>query len=114
LDRASNIQQDRVPIHRVAERENVAFANKRNQQQSKSLLEQAASVIGSLISSNSGHCIRCGEGIELNPSKPLCSHCYEKWRQYGNPGFVENFCHNCGEPYETSLARPLCRSCYKS
>jgi hypothetical protein len=115
LDRASNIQQINAPIRRVAERENVAFPNKNSKQQSKSLFKQAASVIGSLISSDNGHCIRCSVELPFDMGKPYCSSCFKKAKYDISEKRVpvESFCLSCGKDNESSIDKPLCYSCYK-
>ena len=57
-------------------------------------------------------CIRCADGIPLDPAKPLCVECYDEWAQWKNPDYEEDFCHNCGKERLTSFAKPLCKSCY--
>ena len=59
-----------------------------------------------------GHCIRCGETIQLNPGAPLCGGCYAVWAEYGNYEYSENFCHVCGQQKDTSRRKPVCRTCY--
>lgn len=60
-----------------------------------------------------GFCIRCGKEIDHNPSKPLCSHCFNTWNEFQNQHYEENFCHTCGEPEKTSMAMPECDPCYR-
>ena len=64
--------------------------------------------------SATGHCIRCGIEIPLNPEKPLCAKDYKNWNRYKDPDYEENYCHLCGEKYDTSMAKPLCRRCWRS
>lgn len=59
-----------------------------------------------------GHCIRCADGIQLNPDRPFCRDCYEEWAQWENEDYEESYCHQCGKERATSFAKPLCRSCY--
>jgi hypothetical protein len=59
-----------------------------------------------------GYCIRCGDRIPFDDYHPLCDDCYDKWSEYGNPGYSEHYCHSCGKSIKTTKARPLCSSCY--
>lgn len=58
-------------------------------------------------------CIRCGNGISLNPFQPMCDKCYKSWSKFGNEDYIENFCHKCKKPLDSSLAKPLCYDCFK-
>jgi phosphatidylserine/phosphatidylglycerophosphate/cardiolipin synthase-like enzyme len=60
-----------------------------------------------------GACIRCHRQIGLDPGKPLCNECYEKWAEWENPDYEEKYCHVCGRQWQTSYARPLCASCFR-
>lgn len=63
---------------------------------------------------NNGTCIRCGEKIRYNESKPLCDKCYSTWSSFGNKDYPEIFCHKCGKQDSWSnitFANPLCQSC---
>jgi phosphatidylserine/phosphatidylglycerophosphate/cardiolipin synthase-like enzyme len=60
-----------------------------------------------------GHCIRCGGGILLNPSKPYCRDDYEEWAEWSNEDYKDSYCHACGDDYPATMARPLCRECYR-
>ena len=62
----------------------------------------------------SGHCIRCGDDIALDPDHPLCASCYKLWAKYKNPDYEEAFCHTCGKEKKTSMAKPLCRPCWEA
>jgi len=62
---------------------------------------------------NSGHCIRCGVKMEVNPSRPLCSKCYSIWAKYSDQEYTEKYCHICGKESKQSYAKPVCYSCYK-
>jgi len=65
-------------------------------------------------SSKQGSCLRCGDGIALNPDRPLCRTCFQEWARYENPDYEENYCHECGRTATTSVARPLCKTCWKA
>ncbi len=62
---------------------------------------------------STGHCIRCGEELELNPSKPYCPEHYAVWVRYSNPDFKDKFCHGCGDDYPATKNKPFCRDCFK-
>lgn len=66
-----------------------------------------------IIAFDEGSCIRCGDDLDFNMSKPLCRDCYGVWKQYADEDYPEKFCHGCGEPKRTSVARPLCHPCFK-
>ena len=44
-----------------------------------------------------GFCIRCGDEINFNINRSLCSDCFESWADWGNEDYPENFCHFSGE-----------------
>lgn len=60
-----------------------------------------------------GFCIRCKEGITLNPGRPYCFKCYKNWNRYKNDEYKEKYCQFCGNEHETSKLDPLCGDCYK-
>ena len=60
-----------------------------------------------------GHCIRCGTGIALDPSRPYCRDCFDVWKQWEDPEYKEKYCHWCGKPTKTTIEYPLCRTCYR-
>lgn len=62
-----------------------------------------------------GTCVRCGRKIGLDPSRPLCDPCYERWAEWQDADYPENYCHACGTVGQpVSYARPLCRKCFRS
>jgi hypothetical protein len=60
-----------------------------------------------------GHCIRCGEELELNPSRPYCAEHYVVWARYSNPDYKDSFCHGCGDEYPATKNKPFCRDCFE-
>jgi hypothetical protein len=74
---------------------------------------RAAQGVAAAVLNPPGTCIRCGEDIDFNPDKPLCSCCYQAWARYKNAEFKEKHCHSCGKPTSTSFSKPLCQLCYK-
>jgi hypothetical protein len=60
-----------------------------------------------------GCCIRCGEGIPFNPSRPYCRGCYAEWAEWENDDYEDDLCHACGDGYPATRARPLCRGCFQ-
>jgi hypothetical protein len=59
----------------------------------------------------SGHCLRCGGRVALQPLAPYCRADYTAWALEANPYHLELFCHGCGERSSTTWTRPLCASC---
>ena len=59
-----------------------------------------------------GHCIRCGDSVEFNPSKPYCPSHYAIWAQFSNRDYEEKFCHKCGARGPSTMGRPLCPKCF--
>ena len=55
-----------------------------------------------------GFCIRCGESIDADPSKPYCYRDYQIWKRYANEAYEENHCHIC----VASHSKQLCSSHY--
>ena len=69
-----------------------------------------------VVGSAEGFCIRCGDGIDINPTdlKPYCTRCFKKWqRSKQTEEYREKHCHLCGKESKTSLIKPACWSCYK-
>jgi ribosomal protein S14 len=62
---------------------------------------------------SSGYCVRCGDTLSFNISKPLCRDCYTEWAEYENEDYEENFCHHCGKEKDVTFAKPVCYNCYK-
>jgi predicted amidophosphoribosyltransferase len=56
--------------------------------------------------------------LGLDPEHPLCGKCFTKWKHYGNPDYLENYCHACGKESgdfaEITIARPLCENCFRN
>lgn len=61
---------------------------------------------------NTGYCIRCGDDIRLDPSRPYCREDYESWAGYGNQNYKDKFCHGCGKKHGATINKPLCSHCY--
>lgn len=78
-------------------------------------LAKASNVKKRFVQAKGGYCIRCGQIIELDLDRPLCSDCYSVWSQWGDEDYVENVCHSCGSDHDhVSKARPECYDCYTS
>ena len=78
--------------------------------------KKAESVANSLVQEEpkGGFCIRCGEPIPYNLSRPYCRRCGSQWKaKGGNPDYRERDgkCHTCGKRASTSKAMPQCNSC---
>lgn len=61
------------------------------------------------------HCIRCGHAIPSTHDYVYCGRCFESWKMYCNPGYVERggHCYICGKECQVSAERPSCSDCYK-
>ena len=61
------------------------------------------------------HCIRCGHAIPSTHDYVYCGRCFESWKMYCNPGYVERsgHCYICGKDCAVSAERPVCSDCYK-
>ena len=59
-----------------------------------------------------GACIRDGEIIAFDLSKPYCGKCFRNWNKYKNRDYEENRCHACGLYGPSSMERPVCLTCY--
>ena len=59
--------------------------------------------------SEKGYCIRTGEQIPFDLTKPYSEKAYQAWSRYKNEDFNEKYCHFSGEPSEgkTSMAKPI-------
>lgn len=57
----------------------------------------------------SGYCIRTGERILFDPSRPFSYYAYQTWAQFENWDYPENYCHRTGRPSNgrTSMANPI-------
>lgn len=62
----------------------------------------------------SGFCIRCASAIPFEPGRPYCKADYDKWAQYKNPDFKDEYCHECGKAFGATMAKPFCSACWKS
>ena len=61
-----------------------------------------------------GVCIRDGQPIEFDLSKPYCGKCFRSWNRYKNREYEEKICHMCGREGEglATMERPICLACY--
>ena len=59
--------------------------------------------------SKNGYCIRTGEQIPFDLTKPYTDKALKSWSRYKNEDFAEKFCHFSGEPSEgkTTMAKPI-------
>ena len=59
--------------------------------------------------SKNGYCIRTGEQIPFDLTKPYTDKAFKSWSRYKNEDFTEKFCHFSGEPSEgkTTMAKPI-------
>jgi len=61
-----------------------------------------------------GYCIRCGDEIAFNPTRPYCRTDYEEWAEWENEDYEDEYCHRCGDPFPATMAKPLCGTCYRA
>lgn len=56
-----------------------------------------------------GYCIRTGVEIPFNTERPLSYNAYQRWVEYGDPDYRENYCHFSGERSsgETTVSKPI-------
>ena len=56
-----------------------------------------------------GFCIRTGEPIEFNLSKPFTEEAFKSWSQWNDGFYKEKYCHFSGESSngETSMFKPV-------
>lgn len=59
----------------------------------------------------SGFCIRTGEPIPFDPTRPFTWQSFQTWNQFSNPDFKEKYCHCCGKNWNTTKRHPLCHEC---
>lgn len=64
------------------------------------------------ISANNGYCIRCHTKILFDIDKPYCYECFQVWKQFENPNYIDKYCHECGKDYNSILLKYLCEECY--
>jgi len=62
-------------------------------------------------STKTGFCVRTGESIPFDVTRPLCDRAYGSWVQFGDGEYPEKYCHYSGEPSfgETCVDRPVLR-----
>lgn len=60
---------------------------------------------------NMGFCIRTGESIPFDVTRPLSDRAYNSWVQFGDGSYPEAYCHFSGEASfgETNYDRPILR-----
>ena len=66
--------------------------------------------------SKNGYCIRTGEQIPFDLTKPYTDKALKSWSRYKNEDFAEKFCHFSGESSEgkTTMAKPILGKHWKS
>ena len=60
-----------------------------------------------------GFCIRCGEEIDADPTRPYCLPHFRSWNRYKNDEYEEECCHLCGKEHPATKIRPVCQTCYR-
>lgn len=88
-----NFQESRVQV----EKKNIQNGNKQQYKQN------------SFSQQEYGYCIRTGERIPFDPSRPFSYYSYQIWAQFENWNYPENYCHRTGRPSNgrTSMANPI-------
>jgi phospholipase D-like protein len=97
-------EEVQISIERVKPKEPVVVAPSPSAVKAKA--EQTST------SESSGHCIRCGDTIKLNPMYPYCRECYSDWS--GDEEEPEEYCHICGNGHSASKVKPSCYPCFKA
>lgn len=56
-----------------------------------------------------GFCIRTGQSIPFNPSRPFCYEAFQSWAMFKNYNYPEKYCHQTGafSNGRTSMANPI-------
>jgi phosphatidylserine/phosphatidylglycerophosphate/cardiolipin synthase-like enzyme len=56
-----------------------------------------------------GFCIRTGQNIPFNPSRPFCYEAFQSWAMFENYNYPEKYCHRTGafSNGRTSMANPI-------
>ncbi len=95
------------------------FANKNkydSQNNNKNILKTEKNKLTTeLKHSQLGYCIRSGEKILFNPSKPMTEKAFESWLRFKNEDYPEKYCHFSGELSngETTFSKPILRKNWK-
>lgn len=115
------IENSELLFQRIPEYENGLLGLTKKYKGSKTTLDKISEHFSkfpgktsSLISNSvnnitEGFCIRTGEKIPFNTSKPYSDKAYKSWAQYKNPNYKEKFCHKTGKPSDgkTSMVNPI-------
>lgn len=56
-----------------------------------------------------GYCIRSGEKIKFNPTRPMTWDSFQTWNKFDNPDYPEKYCHRTGARSngKTSMRKPI-------
>ena len=65
-----------------------------------------------LIKPEDAVCIRDGEEIGFDLSKPYCGKCFRSWSRWKNREYSEEYCHICGLNGPSTMDSPICVRCY--
>lgn len=62
-----------------------------------------------------GYCIRTGQQIPFDPSRPFCYEAYKSWAQFENIDFSEMYCHATGQKSygKTSMRNPIVQQSFQ-
>jgi hypothetical protein len=122
IERASVKPEDKIPQQHqqvtagIAPKNLISITN--NWKQDVGHKKPAFSILGELgkalgLSEKTGYCIRGGEKIPFDATRPFCMEHYKVWEKHKDPEYKEHYCHLCGERHQTSFNKPLCLSCFK-
>ncbi len=78
-------------------------------QTSKESNETPKSYRSQSFKSETGYCIRTGNLIPFDPTKPFCYEAYQSWARYENWNYPEKYCHLTGDYSNgrTSMSNPI-------
>ena len=65
---------------------------------------------------HAGYCIRTGEKVPFDITKPYTEKAFQSWSRYKNDDFIEKYCHFSGEPSEgkTTKVKPILGKYWKA
>ena len=61
----------------------------------------------------SGFCIRCGNKVGTDPSKPFCKWHWGYWNNGIHNDYLQKYCDLCGKGDGVTRLKPACYSCYR-
>lgn len=87
------------------------FLNKKGKHKSTEKISEAKNSNLEVL----GYCIRTGEKIPFNVTKPYTDKAFKSWERYKNEEYAEKYCHFSGELSngETCFSKPILRKNWK-